>query len=274
MTPQVNVLCTVRNGARTLPAVLDSLRAQSIDRWEAIIVDDGSKDDTPGLLRRIAREDPRFRVLGTGGLGRGPALNLALRAATAELVANVDADDPSHPRRLEAQVAAMELHPAFSVLGADTAYVLGDRPVRWPAASAAAGPPRDVTARLAYHNPLNHSSVIARRVALASVGGYDERRRSQFDYDLWVRLAAGGHRLGVVPAVLASKRLHPGQAFERRRRVRYLLGNARCQARAIRAVGAGPEAWMVLVGRVGWGVLPGGLRDRAGPPIRRWLGVA
>jgi hypothetical protein len=63
-------------------------------------------------------------------------------------------------------------------------------------------------------NPIVHSSVLARASALDEVGGYDERRSAQFDYDLLLRLHDGGSTLALVDLPLVVHRRHPGQFFE------------------------------------------------------------
>lgn len=273
--PRVSVICTTRNASRTVGPVLDSILAQTIPEWEFVVVDDGSVDDTLAMLRSASKVDERVTVVATAGIGRGPALNLAVSEARAPLIANVDADDPSHPRRLEVMLRAAEAEPHFAVLGSNTVFLRDDARPAWPSlAGVEASVPTvvDVTPELAIGNPINHSSALFRKKAVTAVSGYAGRaRRSQFDYDLWVRLAAAGHRLGVVALPLASKRLHAQQSFERRQRLRYVMSMAECQARAIRAVGAGPGGWVFLAGQLGWGLLPFPIRQRARGPMRAFL---
>ncbi len=93
---------------------------------------------------------------------------------------------------------------------------------------------QDVTKRLTLRNPVDHSSVIIRRELLQRAGLYDKSRQRQIDYELWVRLATGGHRIGMLGAVLTAKRLHAGQSFENRARWRYVASSAALQWQAIR----------------------------------------
>lgn len=261
MTPQVSVITTVRNGTAYLDALVESVRSQSLADWEWIIVDDGSTDRTPEILESLAATDHRIRLVRAGRIGRGRALNLAIEQSSAPLIAIIDADDVAHPERLERQAAVLRSRPTFALLATQTVFFRADQPV-WPSLPAGeSAPVRDVTASVAYGNSIVHSSVMMRRDALLAVGGYDASRSGQFDYDLWVRLVAAGYRLGFLEAPLAGKRFHDNQAFEKRNRLRYLLGAARIQARAIRVGRAGPASWLVLLGRFCWGMLPGYLRN-------------
>jgi glycosyltransferase involved in cell wall biosynthesis len=76
----VSVLLPVRNAADSLDAALRSVARQSESRFECLLVDDGSSDASPLLMERLARRDPRFRVIRAGGDGLVAALDLGLAA--------------------------------------------------------------------------------------------------------------------------------------------------------------------------------------------------
>lgn len=91
--PLVSVLVPSYLQARFLPRALSSLQAQNLSNWEAIVIDDGSPDDTAGVVRPFLA-DPRFRYFrheANGGLGG--ALNTGLRHARAPLIAYLPSDD-------------------------------------------------------------------------------------------------------------------------------------------------------------------------------------
>ena|GEM_PF-1298431 len=259
-SPQVSVYMTVRNGAPWVSSAIQSILQQTLSAWELIIVDDGSTDDTPRILRSFARQDPRIQVIATGGIGRGPALNLALHHTHAPYVANLDADDLAHPQRLELELHAIRTHPAFALV-ASASIVFSDRPpLEWPVYANKKVPLVDITQGLLLFNPVIHSSVLMSRAAVVAVGGYCETLQDNLDYDLWVRLAASGYRLGLLNLPLVGKRIHPGQSFEIRRHLRYVISGARIQRRAIRHSKAPTrhklKAWLFLGLRIAWGFLP------------------
>ena len=101
--PHVSILMPVRNEERFLAAALRSVAAQTLTDWELVAVDDSSTDATPAILAEAARRDPRIRVLRPAERGLVPALNAGLAACRAPLVARMDGDDVSHPRRLASQ---------------------------------------------------------------------------------------------------------------------------------------------------------------------------
>jgi glycosyltransferase involved in cell wall biosynthesis len=259
--PAVSVICTARNAASTIGHTIRSIQAQDCQSWEMIIVDDGSSDDTISVVRTFARADPRIRLVVTEGIGRGRALNRALAETQADLVANIDADDESHPARLRLQLGAMARHPEFDVLCTGRFLVSGLGPAEWPE-DVESLPLKVVaiTSRLVLENPVDHPSVLMRKSVVLAVGGYSHDRKSHFDYDLWVRLAATGCMLGKLEVPLNAKRIHQGQSFEHRHRIGYVVSSVRIQIRAIRSLDGGAVPFMVIPLRVVWNLLPAAWR--------------
>ena len=210
--PTVSVIMTVYNGQRYLAQAIDSMRRQSLNDFEFVIVDDGSEDRTAEILAEAQEADPRIRVIPQPHLGRARALNLAWSHTRGLYIANLDADDMAEPYRLEKQYAFLQQHPEVGLLGTasrvryeDTGYESLKRP-----------PITDPELRraLVRRNPFRHSSIMLPRRVLEEVGGYNERLKVAIDYDLWVRI--GSHyRLANLQEVLAIKRKHR-QAYFRR----------------------------------------------------------
>ena len=260
--PQVSVILTVHNGERHIHAAIESMMAQTFDAWELIIIDDGSSDQTAAIIETFANSDARIKLVHTPGVGRAAALNMALERAQAPYLANIDVDDPSHPQRLDMLTKAMESAPLYAVIGTLSLHLVEDEQPQWQIdPSLQVTEIRDVTRILTRRNPINHSSVIMRTDALRAVKGYSTNRASvgREDYDLWVRLAQTGYRLGKLQTMLASKRLHHGQHFERSSRIPYLWGSVKVQARAITTLGNWYD-WVFLPARFAYGLLPHSLR--------------
>jgi teichuronic acid biosynthesis glycosyltransferase TuaG len=267
--PEVTFISTVRDGSRYLERMLDSLQSQTRTDWKLLIVDDGSRDGTTDILKRRSARDARIVPIFTSGIGRGRALNLALESATSEIVANIDADDLCHPLRLELQEAVLRDRPDIDVLGAEVVIIgpatkaIGDESLPFPVSSSIGSAIVDVTSRLVLENPLCHSSVMMRRSAVVAAGGYAEERRSQFDYELWVRLARHGSRLGRIQRVLVGKRFHQGQSFEASSRIGYVKSSAAVQWAAIRQAGYPARGLIALLARAAWGLVARPIRSQA-----------
>src|SRR5689334_24261365 len=97
--PALSVLLPVRDAGPYLTASLASLWRQSFRDFEVVAVDDGSRDGSGERLERAARREPRLRVIRQDARGLPAALNRALAAARAPLLARHDADDLSHGDR-------------------------------------------------------------------------------------------------------------------------------------------------------------------------------
>jgi glycosyltransferase involved in cell wall biosynthesis len=213
--PPVSILMPVRNEERFLPAALESIRRQTLHDWELVAVDDGSTDATAAILHAAAGSDPRIRVLRTATRGLVAALNAGLEACRSPLVARMDADDISHPRRLELQ-----------------ASFLSDNPANGLAASAFRHFPRShiKSGMLAYEDwqnsltshdailrdlfvesPFVHPSVMFRKDVVIKAGGYRDMGWAE-DYDLWLRLAADGIRFARLSLPLFFWRDRPERA--------------------------------------------------------------
>src|SRR5690348_8062708 len=106
----VSVITPAYNAAATLRRACESVRVQSYVAWEHIIVDDGSTDATPDILRELST-DLRVRTKRIANRGPGAALNLGLDMAQGEFIAFLDADDEYLPDHLSAHARAMEEHP-------------------------------------------------------------------------------------------------------------------------------------------------------------------
>lgn len=99
--PKISVIIPVYNVGKVLPRCLDSLIGQTFRDWEAICVDDGSRDSSPGILDAYARSDTRFRVVHKRNAGVSEARNDAVALAEGEYMLFLDSDDFLHPQTME-----------------------------------------------------------------------------------------------------------------------------------------------------------------------------
>ncbi len=110
--PEACILITVYNGAPWIDEALDSALAQRGTDFEILVVDDGSTDATPEILRRRAAGAPgRIRVLSIEHSNRSQARNIGFDHAEAEFVTLLDADDRMHPLRVKFECDALRAHP-------------------------------------------------------------------------------------------------------------------------------------------------------------------
>ena len=116
MSPNLTIGLPVRNTAPFLEDALRSILAQTFSDWELVAVDDGSADDSAGILQRL--KDPRVRVAVDGRhRGLGARLNQIISLAAGKYIARMDADDLMHPERLARQIEFLGQHPDVDVAG-------------------------------------------------------------------------------------------------------------------------------------------------------------
>jgi glycosyltransferase involved in cell wall biosynthesis len=111
-TDLVSVVIPVYNRASTIGRAIESALAQTVPPLEVVVVDDGSTDDTSGVVATMAARDVRIRLLRAKvNRGGAAARNLGLAAAKAELVAFLDSDDEWLPQHLERRISALQAEP-------------------------------------------------------------------------------------------------------------------------------------------------------------------
>lgn len=115
VNPRVTVLMPVYNAERFLIEAVDSILNQSFKHFELLIIDDGSTDNSVMIIESY--KDPRIRLVRNGrNLGISPTLNKGIALASCELIARMDADDISHPHRLQKQYGYMKRNPDCALL--------------------------------------------------------------------------------------------------------------------------------------------------------------
>ncbi|MDQ4061967.1 MAG: glycosyltransferase [Pseudomonadota bacterium] len=212
-TPSVSVLMSVYNGAPFLDAAIDSIRAQSFDDFEFIIIDDGSTDATPAILARHAVADPRIRILSQRNLGLIAALNRGLAEASGVYVARMDADDIAKPHRLERQIGMLDSDRRLVLVGSRYEVIDAQGAVLRP--GDVPTDPARIRETLDRTNCIAHPTVLMRRDAVLAAGGYRRAYLLCEDYDLWLRLAEAGDLLNL-PDRLLSYRHYPGKLVWKR----------------------------------------------------------
>jgi hypothetical protein len=183
----ISVLLPVWNCPHYVGQAIESILKQSCSSFEFIIIDDGSTDNTPEVLRKY--QDPRIRFVQHANRGLAATLNEGIELARGKYIARQDQDDVSLPERLAKQFAYMESHPECGLLGSWAQIMEGDRLTeryhRHPACLS------ELRYHLLFNNPFVHSSVMLRKRAVDAVGGYstDPERQPPEDYELWSRMS-------------------------------------------------------------------------------------
>jgi GT2 family glycosyltransferase len=178
--PLVSVVMPVRNRPEQVAVAIASVRAQTYASWELVVVDDGSTDSTADVVRALAAEDDRVRLVQEERRGVSGARNRGLDESRGGLVAFLDSDNTWDRDFLRVMVARM------GQTGSRFAHsaVRGSRDGEVWYRSEDGG-----LEELLHGNFIDLNAVVVTRDLLDAVGHFDERIRRMVDWDLVIRLA-------------------------------------------------------------------------------------
>lgn len=190
----ISVIMAAYNCADTLRESVDSILAQTYTDYKMIICDDCSADETNAILKEYEAKYPdKIKVIRNEKNSKLPAsLNRCLEYADGEFIARMDGDDISVETRFEKQVAFLQEHPEYDMVGtamrrfsddggmADIVYSIDN--------------PDYYTLRTKI--PFHHATIMARNYVYEKLKGYTvcERTVRCEDYDLWFRFFKEGFK--------------------------------------------------------------------------------
>lgn len=190
--PFISVVMPAYNAGLFIGEVIATILEQTFSDLELIIIDDGSTDNTAEVIKKYATIDPRVKYhyqKNQGAKNLGETINKAVSFAEAGWIARADSDDPWYLDKLERQVAFLESHPDYILIGG-TANVTNER---GELLYNLYGPLDDDDNRraLTLYTTLAHGSVIFRKDIFEKLNGYQNIHAVE-DLDLWQRMSAHG----------------------------------------------------------------------------------
>lgn len=176
---------------KILLEAIESILIQTKQDLELIICNDGASVSCAGLLKRMEQKDSRIHLLKNNkNMGLAYSLNRCLKIAKGTYIARMDADDRSHRKRLEREIAYLEENPQIAWVGC-ASWLLEEEQI-WGIRKMKKAPKRQ---DFLWGNPFMHPTICIRKSVLEEVGGYyvsTETRRLE-DYDLFMRLYERGY---------------------------------------------------------------------------------
>jgi glycosyltransferase involved in cell wall biosynthesis len=232
MKLKVSIVMPCYNAEAHLQASIGSVLAQTMQDWELIIVDDGSKDLSWQILQQLAAQEKRIRIMQQPNAGAAAARNRALRETRGAYTAFLDSDDSWHHEFLETMMTALSSEPDAGIAycgwqniglskGRDKPFIPPEYENSNKIESLLGG------CRWPIHGALVRSQIIR------DAGCFDETLSSCMDYDLWLRLGTI-HRLLRVPRVLAYYHHHGGEQITCNR-ARIALNHWRAQLKYLQS---------------------------------------
>jgi glycosyltransferase involved in cell wall biosynthesis len=215
-SPAFSVIIPAYNSPQTIGSTISSVLRQTRKDFELIVVDDGSTDETPEIVRSF-EPDARLKLIEQQNQGTAGARNTGVRGARGTYVSFLDHDDLWMPNYLEvigetlggtpeagfAYADGWRLDDASKRVRRRTAMQTLGAPASLPAA------PEDFLSCLVQRTFIRSATTI-RRSVLEEVGPFDVDLSGVDDFDLWVRILLAGHRAVQAPGMLVIFRDHPG----------------------------------------------------------------
>jgi GT2 family glycosyltransferase len=227
--PAVSIVIPTYDRAYCLGETIASLQRQTYVDWEAVIVDDGSKDDTEAKVAGIAAIDERIRYHKQANAGVSAARNRGISLARGQWIAFLDSDDSWEPWKIEAQLACFRANPDVGMVWTDMDAVDAQGQLVSPrhlrkmySAYGRVGRRQifsatkrlvDIDSGIANSDPVledavvrfgeiytpmlfgslvHTSTVMLTRARLSAVGGFNTRFRTGEDYDFHLRTCREG----------------------------------------------------------------------------------
>lgn len=200
---KVSVVIPTYNRAYIILEAVESVLTQTYRDFEIIIIDDGSTDNTPEIIRDIQDKKIRY-IRHERNQGCSAAYNSGIAAASGDLIGFLDSDDIWKPDYLEQQVDFLKRHPEVGAVFTDTEILTGSEHVPSLIALMRSFPrllPADTEAResvvtgrqmylcLLEEVPIKPSAVIVRRELFGRAGTFDENWPSGTDWELFLRFS-------------------------------------------------------------------------------------
>ncbi len=207
--PKISVIMPVYNAEKYLREAIDSILSQTYGDFEFIIIDDGSKDSSPDIVRSYTDNRIKFYI-NEHNMGVAATLNRGLDLAEGEYIARMDSDDISMPDRFKKQVEYLDSNLDVGVLGCSIeTFGEGLEPSVYISPSSKQG----FKADLFFASCLAHPSVMIRKSAMGD-HRYEEDYNGLEDYVLWWRIARN-HNIYSLKEVLFKYRLHKNQVTQK-----------------------------------------------------------
>jgi glycosyltransferase involved in cell wall biosynthesis len=193
--PRVSIVIPSYNTANLIAGCLDSVFAQTFQDFEAIVVNDGSPDTAqleevlrPYQERIVYIRQPNKRVAG--------ARNTAIRQAKGDFLAFLDSDDTWLPHHLASQMAFFEQNPQLDLVYSDGVVVSDFAPeMSWMERCPSKGE-ATFEALVLERCQVSVSTVVVRKASIVKAGLFDETLMRCDDYDMWLRTAFFGAKIG------------------------------------------------------------------------------
>ena len=206
MSELVSVIIPTYNCSKYVTEAINSVLEQTYNNYEIIVIDDGSTDDTEGILSLYM---DKIRYVKKGNGGPASARNLGIKESKGEYVAFLDADDLWDSSKLEKQIALFDENLDLGLVHTALSQFIASLENMAPSFTNSVENNNDFK-DLFWHNFIGTSTVLVRKECFEKLGTFNEGSEyfSVEDYDMWLRIAQE-YKIGYVADVLTFYRQHP-----------------------------------------------------------------
>lgn len=193
MNPVVSIIIPAYNAERYLGRALASALGQTYQQIEVVVVDDGSTDGTAEVARSTG--DRRVVYMRQENAGQGRARNLGIERSRGAYVTFLDADDWYLPTKVECEVAFLRRHPGYQVVYCNALHYHAQRHdvVYRKIGRFQSGQLLPELLKTSYINP---NTVMVARQVFSRTGLFNETRYYPEDWEMWLKIALAGFRVG------------------------------------------------------------------------------
>ena len=193
---KISVVCPTFNSVHFIERTLETIVRQTCLPSEVVISDDGSQDDTLGVVKRFVTQRGAgisWRIIGNDHRGPGATRNAGIREASCEWIAFLDSDDLWEEKKIERLTEAIVSNPDVNFFCHDELLVGVDGITTPLEYGRRYRPERPFPPQIYFSNMFSTSAVVCRRDLLIGQGCFDETLMSAQDYELWLRMSPFMH---------------------------------------------------------------------------------
>lgn len=254
--PLVSVIMGVYNCENTLGEALDCIINQTYEKWEIIMCDDASTDNTKAVAEEyVAKFPEKIRLLSNElNCGLNYTLNKCLAEAQGDYIARMDGDDTCSPERFKKEVEVLNTNPDVAIVSTEMLFF--DENGVWGQTNAKESPePKDFL----WETQFCHAACMVRKEAYDAVGGYtvDQRLLRVEDYHLWIKMYEKGFRGINIKEPLYQMR--DDRNAIKRKKFKYRLNEAYVKTIAIHAFKFPAYYYVVCLKPIILGLMPSAL---------------
>ncbi len=182
----ISVIIPTYNRKDFIIEAVESVLQQTYQNWEAIIIDDGSSDNTKAALTPFLT-DSRIKYFYQDNQGQSVARNRGISKSTGAYICFLDSDNKWLPKKLELSVAAALNNPSVDVIYGDNIIIdVEGREISRDSMKKYSG---SITDKLLRDNFISMNTTMTKRECFEVMGGLDEGDRLAEDYELWLRMS-------------------------------------------------------------------------------------